>query len=143
MIRLKSGLDVSRPRLSDGPQIAKAGAVLPSCAAAAACGALTIDVEDYFQVEAFAKVIDRGDWERQPPRIDYNTNRLLDILAEARVSATFFTLGWIASRNRRLIRRIVAEGHELASHGSDHHRVDKQSREEFRSDVRRSKAVLE
>src|SRR5436305_9591486 len=143
MIRLKSGLDVSRPRLSDGPQTAKPEAVLPSCAAAAAFGALTIDVEDYFQVEAFAKVIDRADWDRQQPRIDYNTNRLLDILAEARVSGTFFTLGWIASRNRRLIRRIVAEGHELASHGSDHYRVDQQSHHGFRSDVRRSKAVLE
>src|SRR5689334_13985170 len=110
---------------------------------AGAFGALTIDVEDYFQVEAFSQVVDRRDWERQQPRIEHNTNRLLDLLAAAHVSATFFTLGWIASRNPRLIRRIAAEGHELASHGSDHRRVDQQSQHEFRSDVRRSKAVLE
>ncbi len=143
MIQVNSGLNVAGLRPNDRPQTAKPEVVLPSSASAAAFGAFTIDVEDYFQVEAFAKVIDRRDWERQQPRIDYNTNRLLDTLAEAGVSATFFTLGWIASRNRRLIRRIVAEGHELASHGSDHYRVDQQSHHEFRSDVRRSKAVLE
>lgn len=106
-------------------------------------GALTIDIEDYFQVEAFANVIDRSDWDRQEPRVATNTHRLLDILAEARVTATFFTLGWVASRNPQLIRRIIAEGHELASHGSDHYRVDHQTERQFRSDVRRSKHVLE
>lgn len=105
--------------------------------------ALTIDVEDYFQVEAFAKVIDRGDWDKQPRRVARNTHSLLDILAEARVSATFFTLGWVAERHPELVQRIVAEGHELASHGSDHHRADQQSQEDFRSDVRRSKKLLE
>src|SRR5436190_9015012 len=107
------------------------------------CNALTIDVEDYFQVEAFAGVIDRRDWDNQPRRVARNTNTLLNILAEAGVTATFFTLGWIASRHPELVRRIVAEGHELASHGSDHHRADQQSQDEFRSDVSRSKKLLE
>ena len=105
--------------------------------------ALTVDVEDYFQVEAFAGVIDRGDWDALPRRVVRNTDRLLDILADSGVSGTFFTLGWVAERHPELVRRIVAEGHELASHGSDHYRVDQQSPAEFRNDVRRSKALLE
>ncbi len=105
--------------------------------------AFTVDVEDYFQVEAFAGIIDRQDWERWPRRVVQNTNRLLDILSDAGVTGTFFTLGWVAQRHPELVRRIVAEGHELASHGSDHFRADKQSPQEFRMDVRRSKAVLE
>jgi polysaccharide deacetylase family protein (PEP-CTERM system associated) len=107
------------------------------------CNALTIDVEDYFQVEAFAKIIDRKDWESQPRRVVQNTNRLLDILSEAGVVATFFTLGWVGERHPELVKRIVAEGHELASHGSDHYRADRQSPGEFRTDMRRSKALLE
>jgi polysaccharide deacetylase family protein (PEP-CTERM system associated) len=141
MIVFKRGLDMPRPDLTDGSQPATQGSVLQS--RAAEFGALTIDVEDYFQVEAFAKIIHRQDWEGQQPRVSRNTDRLLDILAKTQVSATFFTLGWIASRNPQLVRRIVGEGHELASHGSDHRRVDQQSSEEFRSDVRQSKAVLE
>jgi len=105
--------------------------------------ALTVDVEDYFQVEAFAGVIDRGDWDALPRRVVRNTDRLLDILAAAGVSGTFFTLGWVAERHPELVRRIVADGHELASHGSDHYRLDQQSPAEFRNDVRRSKALLE
>ena len=107
------------------------------------CHALTIDVEDYFHVEAFAGVIDRGEWEVQPRRVARNTDRLLDILDEAGVTATFFTLGWVAQRHPELVRRIVAAGHELASHGSDHIPADRQSPDEFRQDVRRSKALLE
>jgi polysaccharide deacetylase family protein (PEP-CTERM system associated) len=110
------------------------------------CGlanAMTIDVEDYFQVEAFASTIDRRDWESLPRRVERNTERLLEILAEGGVEATFFILGWVAERHPELVRRVVAEGHELASHGSSHLRVDQQSREEFRDDVRRSKRVLE
>jgi len=96
---------------------------------------MTIDVEDYFQVEAFASTIDRSDWERLPCRVERNTERLLQILTEAGVEATFFILGWVAERHPELMRRIVAEGHELASHGSSHLRVDRQSPEEFRDDV--------
>jgi polysaccharide deacetylase family protein (PEP-CTERM system associated) len=105
--------------------------------------ALTIDVEDYFQVEAFADIIDRKDWEMYPRRVVPNTNRLLDILGAAHVTATFFMLGWVATRHPELVRRIVDEGHELASHGSDHYRIDQQSIAEFRSDIRQSKALLE
>ncbi len=105
--------------------------------------AMTIDVEDYFQVEAFASVIDRDWWESLPRRVERNTDRVLDLLAEAEVRATFFMLGWVAERHPSLLRRIVAGGHELASHGSEHIRVDRQSPEAFRNDVRRSKRVLE
>ena len=105
--------------------------------------ALTVDVEDYFHVQAFADIIARDDWERLPRRVDRNTERLLDLFAEAGVKATFFTLGWVAERHPRLIRRIVAEGHELASHGFSHRRADQQTRNEFRDDVAKAKATLE
>ena len=110
------------------------------------CGfanAMTIDVEDYFQVEAFASIIDRSDWESLPRRVERNTERLLQILTESGVEATFFILGWVAARHPQLVRRVVAEGHELASHGFGHLRADRQSPEEFRDDVRRAKRVLE
>jgi polysaccharide deacetylase family protein (PEP-CTERM system associated) len=106
-------------------------------------GAFTIDVEDYFQVEAFASTIDRKDWDRLPPRVERNTHRLLDVLAEARVQATFFTLGWVARRHPSVARRIVADGHELASHGAGHFRVDRQSPAAFRTDIRDGKQILE
>ncbi len=109
----------------------------------AVANAMTIDVEDYFQVEAFASTIDRSDWETLPHRVERNTERLLEILAENGVEATFFILGWVAERHPRLVRGVVAGGHEVASHGSGHLRADRQSPEEFRDDVRRSKRVLE
>ena len=113
------------------------------CMRSEIANAMTIDVEDYFQVEAFASTIDRKDWDRLPPRVVRNTERLLDILAEGEAQATFFVLGWIAQRHPALIKQISAAGHELASHGSDHIRVDTQSREVFRADVRQSKRILE
>ena len=108
-----------------------------------AANALTVDVEDYFQVEAFASTIDRSDWETLPRRVESNTERLLEIFGETGARATFFFLGWVAARHPRLARRIVAEGHELASHGFGHLRADRQTPAEFRDDVRRSKQVLE
>src|SRR6516165_1612450 len=105
--------------------------------------AMTIDVEDYFHVEAFASTIDRKEWDRLPHRVERNTERILDVLAEFGAQATFFVLGWIARRHPALVRRILAGGHELASHGSDHLRVDRLSPEAFRADVRQSKRVLE
>jgi len=105
--------------------------------------AMTIDVEDYFHVEAFKNIIDRGDWDSLPRRVEANTDRLLLELADAKVKATFFTLGWIAERHPALIRRIVTQGHELASHGYAHIRADQQSPAEFRADVRRAKTLLE
>ena len=108
-----------------------------------ATNAMTIDVEDYFQVEAFASTIDRNDWDRLPQRVERNTERILDILAASGAQATFFVLGWIAQRHPGLVRRILADGHELASHGADHMRVDRLTPEAFRTDVRQSKHVLE
>jgi polysaccharide deacetylase family protein (PEP-CTERM system associated) len=105
--------------------------------------AMTVDVEDYFQVQAFAHCIDRKDWDAFPRRVDLNTNRILDQFDAAGVKATFFTLGWVAERFPALIRRIVGDGHELASHGWDHTRVDAQDPEIFRADIRRTRALLE
>jgi polysaccharide deacetylase family protein (PEP-CTERM system associated) len=109
------------------------------------CGvnALTVDVEDYFQVEAFSKFIDRADWDRQECRVERNVDRILEIFEDAGVHGTFFTLGWIAERYPHMVRRIVADGHELASHGLMHHRADSQSDVEFLEDVTRAKHVLE
>jgi polysaccharide deacetylase family protein (PEP-CTERM system associated) len=120
-----------------------ARAASDAAAGPAAVHAMTVDVEDYFQVEAFASVIDRRDWDRLPQRVERNTERLLEIFAEADIRATFFTLGWVGRRHAALARRIVAEGHELASHGLAHRRVDRQSPEAFRRDVRDSKRILE
>ena len=105
--------------------------------------ALTVDVEDYFQVQAFADVIPRAAWEEMPRRVEANTDRLLALFDRHGARGTFFTLGWVAERHPALIRRIVAGGHELASHGYWHQRVDSQTAEEFRADIVRAKAVLE
>ena len=105
--------------------------------------AMTIDVEDYFQVSAFAPVIDRDSWAGRECRVERNVDRILALLAKQDVHATFFTLGWIAERYPQVVRSIVAGGHELASHGYGHLRASDQTREEFRDDVTRSKALLE
>lgn len=105
--------------------------------------ALTVDVEDYFQVEAFAGVIRAADWDCWELRVERNVERILELLAAADRRATFFTLGWIAERRPALVKRIVTAGHELASHGFAHRRVDRQSPEAFRADIRTAKRVLE
>jgi len=105
--------------------------------------ALTIDVEDYFQVSAFAPYIRRDEWETRECRVERNVGRMLDMLAEKNVQATFFTLGWIAERYPQLVRRIVAGGHELASHGYGHERASDLDRAAFTADVTRAKALLE
>jgi len=105
--------------------------------------AMSVDVEDFFHVQALAGAIDPAGWEAQPRRVEANTERLLELFAAAGVTATFFTLGWVAERHRPLVRRIVAAGHELASHGSDHRRADAQGPDGFRADIRRAKRVLE
>jgi polysaccharide deacetylase family protein (PEP-CTERM system associated) len=104
---------------------------------------MTVDVEDYFQVEAFAGVIDRASWDAFECRVERNVDRILEIFADSRVSATFFTLGWIAKRHPSLVRRIVDAGHELASHGLEHRRADNQTDASFLRDVKRAKAILE
>lgn len=105
--------------------------------------ALTVDVEDYFQVSALAPLIARGSWEQRECRVERNVERLLALFAQTGASATFFTLGWIAERHPQLVRRIVAAGHELASHGYGHLRATDQTRAEFAQDVRRAKGLLE
>jgi len=105
--------------------------------------AMTIDVEDYFQVSAFAPVIDRDSWAGRECRVERNVDRILALLAKQNVHATFFTLGWIAERYPQVVRSIVAGGHELASHGYGHLRASDQTRAEFTDDVTRSKALLE
>ncbi len=105
--------------------------------------AMTIDVEDYFQVSAFAPYIARGDWDRLHCRAPANVERILAMLDAAGVKATFFTLGWIAERHPQLVRDIVAGGHELASHGYGHERASDMSPTAFSDDVRRAKALLE
>ena len=105
--------------------------------------ALSVDVEDYFQVQALSDAYDRDRWEHCESRVERNTDALLEIFADAGVKGTFFTLGWIAERHPRLVRAIVDGGHEIASHGYCHFRVDSQSPEEFRADISRTKKILE
>ena len=105
--------------------------------------AMTIDVEDYFQVSAFAPYIDRARWDSMPCRVERNVNAILEILDERRTQATFFTLGWMAERYRDMVRSIVAQGHELASHGYAHQRATDQSPQEFYQDITRAKSLLE
>lgn len=105
--------------------------------------ALTIDVEDYFQVSAFSRQIPRTSWDSLPCRIEANIELILALLADSDVRATFFALGWIAERYPVMIRRIVEEGHELASHGYEHRRASEQGYGEFLADIRLAKAVLE
>ena len=105
--------------------------------------ALTIDVEDYFQVSAFAPYIARSTWDELPCRVERNVDRILELLAERGVHATFFTLGWIAERYPQLVQRIVSGGHELASHGYAHDRATALEPGAFFADVALAKAVLE
>jgi len=105
--------------------------------------ALTIDVEDYFQVEAFASRINYNEWDNYPCRIKQNTQKILDILDDYQIKATFFCLGWIAKRNPSLIKNIAQRGHEVASHGYAHQPVYKQSPDIFMQDIRKTKQILE
>jgi polysaccharide deacetylase family protein (PEP-CTERM system associated) len=105
--------------------------------------AMTVDVEDYFQVSAFEGHIARADWEHLPCRVERNTERVLELFAAHGVRATFFVLGWIASRYPQLVRRIAEAGHEVASHGWEHVRATEVEAEAFREDVTRTKAQLE
>jgi polysaccharide deacetylase family protein (PEP-CTERM system associated) len=105
--------------------------------------ALTIDVEDYFQVSAFARHIDRADWERMECRVERNIDRILELLDGHGTQATFFTLGWIAERYPQVARRIVECGHELASHGFGHLRASEQSEAAFFEDIHTAKQLLE
>ena len=124
--------------LTASPPLARAAA-----AAAPIVNALSIDVEDYFQVSAFAPHVRRDDWDAMECRVERNIDRILELLAGAGSKATFFTLGWVAERYPGLVRRIADNGHELASHGFAHRRATEQSADEFLADIALAKAILE
>jgi polysaccharide deacetylase family protein (PEP-CTERM system associated) len=104
---------------------------------------MTVDVEDYFHVSVFDGVVPRSRWDTLESRVCGNTDRLLDVLSEYNVRGTFFVLGWVAERHPALVTRIVAAGHEVASHGYGHRLVYDQTPDAFREDVRRAKGLLE
>jgi polysaccharide deacetylase family protein (PEP-CTERM system associated) len=104
---------------------------------------LSVDVEEWFQVGAFEKVIDRADWDSFAARVDRSTNQLLDLFAQQNVKATFFTLGWVALRHPGLMRRIADQGHEIASHGWAHSRVFTMDAAEFARDIGDARKALE
>jgi polysaccharide deacetylase family protein (PEP-CTERM system associated) len=104
---------------------------------------MTVDVEDYFHVSAFESVISPSDWSNITPRVGDNTHRLIDLFNEHGIKGTFFTLGWVAEHCPDVVKRIVDEGHELASHGSNHRRTTTMTRDEVFEDIRVSKDKLE
>ena len=97
--------------------------------------AMTIDVEDYFQVGAVEDVIKPEDWKGMESRVEANTDKILQLFSDHNVKATFFTLGWIAKHYPNVVKHIVDQGHELASHGTMHQRASSQSHNEFKADV--------
>lgn len=104
---------------------------------------LTVDVEDYFHVEAFANHLRAEDWDSYPLRVEANTRRLLDIFASRGVSATFFVLGWVAQRCPTLVREIAAAGHDVGCHGFAHQAIYRGSKQDFVRDLRRAKMIIE
>ncbi len=111
--------------------------------APAPVNAFSVDVEDWFQVSAFERVVDRSRWDALPCRVERNVERLLELLERRAAKATFFTLGWIAERHPGVVRAIERSGHEVASHGYGHARVRELTPDAFREDVRRAKSILE
>lgn len=105
--------------------------------------AMTVDVEDYFQVSAFESIVEQSDWDSLKLRVGDNTHRILDMFAQHNVKSTFFTLGWVAKRCPDVIKRIVDEGHELASHGLAHQRATTMSKQALFDDIKQSKDILE
>lgn len=104
---------------------------------------MTVDVEDYFQVSAFEKTLPQSIWSSMPARVEFNTREILNLFAKHHVQATFFVLGWVADKFPSLVHDIAQGGHEVASHGFWHQRVDTQTPAEFSRDVERSKKLLE
>jgi len=105
--------------------------------------ALTVDVEDYFQAEVFARLVSRDRWPKLESRVEASTMRVLEMLEKAGTLATFFVLAWVADRHRDLVRQIRDGGHEIACHGYGHQMIGVIEREAFREDIRRAKAALE
>lgn len=105
--------------------------------------ALTVDVEEYFQVSAFDRLVPRAAWDRFESRVERSTDRILEMLAEANVRGTFFVLGWLARKNPALVRRIASLGHEVGSHSYAHRLVYELTPEEFRRDLRQAREAIE
>lgn len=105
--------------------------------------ALSFDIEDYFHVSAFEDVIDRNRWDTFESRVERNTHKIMEVLYEANVKATFFVLGWVAERFKSLVVEIQAAGHEIASHGYSHKLIYNQSKKEFYEETKKSKYILE
>lgn len=129
--------------LSGTPVQERQDETAPRDAAAPVVNAMSIDVEEYFQVWAFARAARKEDWDSFPSRIEQSVDAALELFGAAGVRATFFTLGWIAERHPAMIRRIVDAGHELGSHGYAHDKVTDLTRETFREDIVRAKSILE
>lgn len=104
---------------------------------------MTVDVEDYYQVSAFSNNVDKSEWDKYPSRVNSNTNWLLDLFDEHNIKATFFVLGWVAERERQLIKRISDLGHEVACHGYKHDLIYNQTKQLFTEETIKSKAILE
>jgi polysaccharide deacetylase family protein (PEP-CTERM system associated) len=122
---------VSAPTIVDAP------------ATAAQRNIMTVDVEDYFHAEALLSCFPREDWNGLESRVEANVDRLLALFDDANVSATFFILGWVAERHPRLVQRIADDGHEIACHGYEHKRIDRQRKDEFAEDLHRATSILE
>jgi polysaccharide deacetylase family protein (PEP-CTERM system associated) len=105
--------------------------------------ALTVDVEDYFHVQAFADVILPNQWSQYPLRVENNTRRLLEMFGRRGIRATFFVLGWVAEHCPALVREIALAGHEIGCHGYNHQMIGRADEKEFREDIHRAKAILE
>ena len=105
--------------------------------------AISVDVEEHFQVSGFERVVSRESWDSYQSRVEDNTHCLLDLFDEAEVKATFFVLGWVAERHRGLVRRIAERGHEVASHGYSHRLAYTQAPQEFRSETELSRRILQ
>jgi polysaccharide deacetylase family protein (PEP-CTERM system associated) len=116
---------------------------LPRAAGTGIVNGLSVDVEDWFQVGAFEKVIAREDWDAIATRVEANVDRVIDLFAAADVRATFFTLGWVAQRHPSMIRRVAEAGHEVASHGYDHARVFNLGHKAFAEDIAKARTILE
>lgn len=137
---MRTSGDAAFPAIPDRTLVASCdGAAVPDTIV----NALSIDVEDYFQVAAFDPYIARADWDICDCRVERNVDRILEILSEFNAKATFFTLGWVAVRYPGLMMRIVASGHEIASHGQSHRRASEQSPSEFFEDISYAKKLLE
>lgn len=105
--------------------------------------AITVDVEDYYQVSAFAKQIKKDVWESFESRVERNTHRLLDIFEKKKIKGTFFVLGWVAERNQKLVKEIADQGHEVACHGYSHDLIYNQTPEQFLEETSRAKEIIE